>query len=171
MSIKEAIQRVGSRSDERQSTRGWVPYGENQGAYNKAVLEKGSAILQEANIPALFKELADILRPDFQDVRIDEPKRYGDGSVGLELGWGFRPANRGGLAEYLYNAVSVFAYPLTGVLVVGSEDGVELLEKSEWISDPKKVEDAIVRSSKNPINKGGPEIDMRGPSVTYLQKR
>ena len=155
MSIKEALERI---QTDRQRTMKSKFY-ELSSDYKNRVLEAGLAIHREAHVPELLSELAEIIKPNFPDVKINEGAVYEDGSVHLQIGWDYKPVERGP-GKYQYKAVSVLAYPLTGDLSIWSKDEVDLLRKPEWTLDPKIVEDAIVRAFKNPVNMRGPAIRM-----------
>ena len=157
MSIKEALVRYDSISGNAvQPTRGPHTLAlEHMETYRQAVLEKGSAIFERANVSGLFQELADVIGLNFRDVKIYNPKIFRDGTVVLEMGWDYRSIDQNPETQS-YKAINVNAYTLTGDLMVWSEDEVELLSESEWSSDPNKVENAIVRSYKNPVNRRTP---------------
>ncbi len=155
MSIREALERVPkeAESSEAQRLKKMWSLGEKrrsfESSYKEKVLEAGRAIHREAGVPELLKQLAEIIRPDFPDVKIGKGLAS-DGMVSLSIDWNFRDE-----LDNRYNRVNVVAYPLTsGLAVMG---GVELvvLDKSKWISDPKLLEDAIVRAYRNPISRVG----------------
>lgn len=154
MSIKEALERVGSMSREAPSLAGsdWQSgdsYYENH--YTQILLEKGRAILEEAKASALFKELADIIRPDFSDVKIEQATLTDGGTVSLGIEWNFRDELAIPGLKYIYNVVDIVAYPLTSDLVVSGGEEFGVLNKSQWSSDPKLLEDAIVRAYHKPM--------------------
>lgn len=93
-----------------------------ESSYQEIVLEAGRSIHREAGVPGLLEELAEVIRPDFADVKIEE-KRMANGTVSLGIKWNFqdRPDSPGKdtpFLKYEYNAVQVEAYPLTGDVVV-----------------------------------------------------
>lgn len=127
--------------------------------YDQTVLDQGHVALQEARVPELLNELANIIRPDFPDVIIEERfELAGDiglvlqcDGVSLMIKWNFRDVS-GEPLKHSYNSVNIIARPLTGdLLVMGGDPGkFRALDKSRWSSDPKLVEDAIARAYQIP---------------------
>ena len=104
MSIKEALERTPT---DRQRTMMSRLY-ELKSDYRNQVLEAGLAIHREAHVPELLGELkAEIIKLNFPDVKINEGAVYEDGSVHLQIGWDYKPVERGP-GKYQYKAVSVF---------------------------------------------------------------
>lgn len=164
MSIKEALKRTQIDGEEIGASRQdrarayWDKRRLIQSSYEGKVLEKGRSIHREAGVPGLLDELAEIIRPDFPDVRINEHST-GSGAVSLGIEWNFRDrSDKDTPFKYEYNAVRVEAYPLTeDVVVWGKEEG-ESLTKSQWSSDRRPIEEAIARAYKNPMIMLGPPV-------------
>ena len=128
---------------------------ELQLAHRNKVLEAGLSIHRDAHVPELLEELAGIIRPDFPEVGISEPRLIDDGQVSLDIEWDF-----GQRSIYLgpnlpsHNAIRVKAHLLTNDLVVTGGEGSELLEHERWQADQKLVVDAVVWAYKNPLRVG-----------------
>lgn len=164
MSIKEALERLkinGERTDEPGQDRGQAYWDKHRligSSYKERVLETGRAIHREAGVPGFLGELAEIIRPDFGDVRVNDLQRMANGAVSLKIEWSFqdRPDKNKSFLKYEYNAVEVEAYPLTEDVVVWGKEGGQLLTKDQWGSDRKLIEEAIARAYQNPMKMAGP---------------
>lgn len=158
MGIKEALGRepIGEqwRSIERRGMRS------EPSSSRQEVLKQGRNILREARIPKLFEELAEIIKPRFPDVIIEEGMD-GDLGIFLNISWDFQKKEELGPGRYGYKRVAATAYPITGNLVIEGRDG-ELLETHKWrperleMASRQEVEDAIVRAYREPGTCLGP---------------
>lgn len=163
MSIIEALERrqidgerTGASRQDRASAY-WDKRRLIESSYQERVLEAGRSIHREAGVQGLLGELVEIIKLDFPDVKSNE-QRTANGAVSLGIEWNFRdrPDKNTSPFQYEYNAVQVEAYPLTGDVVVWGKEEGESLTKSQWSSDRKLIEDAIVRAYQNPIRMAGP---------------
>lgn len=156
MSIKEALERVvpmeAENSEVERQENLWRlgEEGRSFGHYYREIaLEAGLSIHREAGTPKLLEELAEHIRGDFSDVKIKKVSIMSNGAVSLGIEWNFRDA----LAEKPYgqghNSVEIIAHPLTEDLVVEGREAFKILYEPQWRSDPKLLEDAIVRAFQN----------------------
>ena len=150
MSIKEVLRR--EQGEQRtMPTKGQAAYyakeRELAASYSTEVLNRGLAIQEKARVPQLLGELADVIRPDFPDVAVTKAYISFNGSVEQGIEWNSRhdePNHR------VRSELLVRSYPLTGNLVVISQNKHEILEQSSWQSDPEILEGAMVRAYRNP---------------------
>lgn len=161
MTIKEGIERTLPSVQER-AYRFIDKEKEISSSYKKKVLEAGRSILRESGASGLVQDLVEqYIKPNFQDVNTVEMLTE-DGSTHLSIEWNFRdrliPPGEISSFTYKYNAVSITAYPLTADLVVRGGEDLEILGKSQWSSDPKLLEDAIVRAYQVPMQMMGPPV-------------
>lgn len=105
--------------------------------------------------------MADVLRPDFPDVKISEAKLCIDGSIGVGIEWYHRPLNSETDPSQLvgenvgvktvYDSIGINANPFSEKLAITGGKEQEILLESEWRSDPRLLVDAIVRLHKEPM--------------------
>ena len=157
--IKEALERVrGSSTEERQGAL--RPFDDGiylESDYNKKVLEAGLSILREAGAQKLLAELAEIIRPDFPDVKIEE-ELMANGMVSSMIVWNRTDEPTiGSFIKYRESMVAIVAEPLTSNLVVRGRD-FTLLDRSQWSSDSTLLEDAIARAYDKPMSMLGPPV-------------
>ena len=144
MSIKEALER------EPMHRGGTLLTPESQLALRNKdkVLEAGLSVHREAHVPDLLKEVADLIRPQFPDVKVSEPTVNGD-FVGLGTWWNFRKVPdyfARTFEEDVHDEVQVEASFLTKDLVVRIGYEEELLSYEEWSTDRMVLEGAIARA-------------------------
>ena len=129
-----------------------------ESSYQVKVLEAGLSIYKEAGVPKLLEELAEIIRPDFPDVQINNGSLMYGGTVSSRIEWDFEYESGKRPDNYRYSSVNIIAYPLTQDLAVMGGEELGVLNKSQWSSDPKLLEDAVVRAYQNPIKIMGPPV-------------
>ena len=150
MSIKEVLRRT-QGEQQTMPTRGrtacYAKERELGASYRDEVFNRGLAIQEEARVPQLLGELADVIKPDFPDVAVTNAYKSFDESVERRIEWNSRcdaPNHR------VHSEVLVRSYPLTGVIVVISQNEHEILKQSSWQSDPEILEGAMVRAYRSP---------------------
>lgn len=160
MSIEEALERVPREAESSKAQKGresWELIKKRSSfgsSYRKKALEAGRYIHKEAGVPELLEDLAEHIRPVFSDVKIEE-KLMPNGTVSSKIVWKSigileKPYGDG------YNFVEIIACPLTKDLVVEGRGEFEVFSKYQWGSDPKLLEDAIVRAYNSSIRTAGP---------------
>lgn len=116
----------------------------------RLALEAGTRILNDAGVPQLLSELAEIIKPEFADVLVTAEEIINYYEVCKEVQWHFRKGSLGGRDMRMCNAVAVQAGFLSGEIIVIGKNA-ELVKKEQWSSNPQFLEDAIARAYKNPL--------------------
>lgn len=147
MSIREALERQPTHGDNRV-----VPHSfhENQ------ILEAGMSIFEESGVNRLLSELREAIEPKFPDVEIGKVEFGLNGSAALRIQWNHHIALLGELKPSMrlpiVNTIRISAFILNGDLSILKEEGNELITRQQWRSDPRILEDAIVRAYISPVH-------------------
>lgn len=144
MSIEQAL---GRYPIERQRTV-VDEFGSNK--EGKAVLAKVNLLLREAHIPEALRQLAEIIRPSFPDVKISKKEFLSGGGMCTGIEWNFR--NRPSQGRYDFHSINISVLPTREEIVIGTE----VLTRKKWVTNRAIVEDAIVAAYKNPRKSNGP---------------
>jgi len=156
MSIKEALEREGVGSKEQGAQRS-LDLRHLSSSYREKVLEAGRIIHRNAGVTDLLHELTEeVIRPNFSDAKIMEETLASNGTIVMGVDWNFRNFVGPSSFDYKYCALRIIAYPLTNELAILGGEELEVLSKSQWSSDPKLLEDAIVNAYRRPMEFDGP---------------
>lgn len=150
MSIKEALER---KPVDRKRT---IVGRDIQYNSDKVVSDRSLAIMKDSGALESLDELTKIVSSEFPDVKI-LPHMTFKGRMGFDFAWNFRepPIEERQDIKAIHSAFRVEVYPVDEAIIVESqgEKGLEgeLLTKSQWSTDRRAVEDALVHAFKNPF--------------------
>jgi len=78
------------------------------------------------------------------------------GSIVVGIDWDSREPSEFKSFDYEHKALRISAYPLTKELAIFGGEKITVLSKSQWSSDRKLLEDAIVHAYRKPMIMVGP---------------
>lgn len=149
MSIQEALER-GPLDRERELVFLGDVGKETEEFYRAQALQEGVRILEEAKVPQLLHELANIIKTEYPDVKVNDPKLSGDFTVEMNIEWNYREEKVARGKEPMCDTVFVLALPTSRGLTIATRQA-ELLKYEQWSTKPQVLEDAIVRAYRNPV--------------------
>lgn len=179
MSIREALERKHTVSS------GWgtaMPLGILNEKTHSIYVEKGMRILKDLGAEKILRELADVVKPNFPDVALLDVSSRMPRGVGLVLEWDYQrlPAFKPPLKHPSFKTkngfllaakcIGIFVDSLTKKTVVknGSYYGLEI-DRKEWKSDPKILENAVAVLYKAMATNVRPLSSVNGEGVRLLK--